>query len=225
MPEAASAATWVNALGFSGGVILSICTVPQIYSIVKTKSAGDVSMVFTVMYFFGVATSAAYMFLIDAYAAAWPLAIETIFGASLCFLVYYYTRARRAPYDVIASAHHREADMQHELKLLQASLELAVWFESALRTLEADMGVGLDVTRPPLALTVTFKAPCAMFAQLYPFMVIQAGLARVAIAAPSVSETDLAALLAECRTMGKRSFDAPTSIQVQGSYRQLADAM
>jgi uncharacterized protein with PQ loop repeat len=82
----------IDALGIAGGVILSICCVPQIYVIYKTKSAGDVSTTFTVLYFLGLLLSTIYMCLIHAWAGAGPLIFETVLAALLCFLVWFYKK-------------------------------------------------------------------------------------------------------------------------------------
>jgi MtN3 and saliva related transmembrane protein len=66
-------------LGIVGGVTLSLCTLPQLIQIWKTKSARDVSLQFTVMYFVGLTCTVAYMGLIEAWAAFFPASFE-------CFL-------------------------------------------------------------------------------------------------------------------------------------------
>ncbi|OQR81778.1 hypothetical protein THRCLA_11417 [Thraustotheca clavata] len=220
-------ALWVNALGFGGGILLSICTVPQIYSIIRTKSAQDVSLVFTIMYFIGVATSASYMFLIQAYAGAWPLAAETFFGGTLCVLVTYYTRIQRAPYMSLGHNHHGfTMSLHNELKLMQTSLELAIWFQAQLEALENELDIDLAILRTPMSLVVSFKAPTTHFTHLYPFVALQANLAHVTVAAPIVVQEDLERFIEECRQMGKRAFESRVQLSIQThsqSYQRLID--
>ena len=87
MPESAP---YIDAIGIAGGAILSICCIPQIYAIYKSKSAGDVSITFTVMYFLGLLLTTIYMCLLQAWAGAGPLLLETVLAALLCFLVWFY---------------------------------------------------------------------------------------------------------------------------------------
>jgi len=42
-----------EAIGWSGGVMLSICAIPQVYRTWKTKKANDLSWGFLLLWFFG----------------------------------------------------------------------------------------------------------------------------------------------------------------------------
>jgi uncharacterized protein with PQ loop repeat len=70
--------TFTDALGFIGGIILSICMLPQLTLMYQTKSAKDLSLLFTVLYSIGLVMTAAYMTLIRAWAGAIPVWIETL---------------------------------------------------------------------------------------------------------------------------------------------------
>lgn len=70
--------TFIDALGFIGGIILSICMLPQLTLMYKTKSAKDLSLLFTVLYSIGLVMTAVYMTLIRAWAGAIPVWIETL---------------------------------------------------------------------------------------------------------------------------------------------------
>jgi uncharacterized protein with PQ loop repeat len=68
----------VSALGVTGGVILAICTLPQLIQIWRTQSAQDVSLYFTIMYFLGLSMTVAYLGLVGAYAAFFPCSLECV---------------------------------------------------------------------------------------------------------------------------------------------------
>lgn len=69
-----------NIIGILGGILLSLCTIPQLYTMWKQKviilifnsfkSADDVSMLFLVTYFVGLALSVAYLVILQAWAGA-----------------------------------------------------------------------------------------------------------------------------------------------------------
>ena len=44
----------VNYLGYSGGIILSICLLPQIYKIIKTKQVDNISYLWQLLYIIGI---------------------------------------------------------------------------------------------------------------------------------------------------------------------------
>lgn len=75
--------TVTDALGFIGGIILSICMLPQLILMHQSKSAKDISMQFTVLYFIGLVLTAIYMTLIRAWAGAIPIWIETLLALIL----------------------------------------------------------------------------------------------------------------------------------------------
>jgi uncharacterized protein with PQ loop repeat len=75
--------TLTDALGFIGGIILSICMLPQLTLMYQTKSAKDISMLFTILYSIGLVMTAIYMTLIRAWAGAIPIWIETVLALIL----------------------------------------------------------------------------------------------------------------------------------------------
>jgi uncharacterized protein with PQ loop repeat len=75
--------TLTDALGFIGGIILSICMLPQLSLMYQTKSAKDISMLFTILYSIGLVMTAIYMTLIRAWAGAIPIWIETFLALIL----------------------------------------------------------------------------------------------------------------------------------------------
>ena len=68
--------TAMIALGYIGGAGLSICLVPQLIVMWKTKSAGDLSLPWLILYSFGLVLSAVYLVYIEAMAAWIPMIAE-----------------------------------------------------------------------------------------------------------------------------------------------------
>ena len=44
----------VDALGYSGGIILSICLLPQIITVVRTKQVNNISYLWQILYIIGI---------------------------------------------------------------------------------------------------------------------------------------------------------------------------
>ena len=44
----------VNAIGYSGGIVLSICLIPQIYKIYETKHVENISYLWQFLYILGI---------------------------------------------------------------------------------------------------------------------------------------------------------------------------
>ena len=82
---------FTDILGALGGIILGICTLPQIYTMYKNRSADDVSFLFVLMYSTGVLMS---MVLIEAWAGAIPLIIESLFSFVMIGLKVYFDRLK-----------------------------------------------------------------------------------------------------------------------------------
>ena len=88
--------TGTDALGFIGGVILSICLLPQLIKMFRKKSAKEISLSFTLLFFTGLLLSALYMTLIKAYAGAIPIWVETFFSMILMMgKIYFDTSAAK----------------------------------------------------------------------------------------------------------------------------------
>lgn len=64
------------ALGYTGGAALSICLIPQLIAMWRTKSAGDLSLPWLILYSSGLILSSAYLIYIEAMAAWIPMIIE-----------------------------------------------------------------------------------------------------------------------------------------------------
>ena len=44
----------VNYIGYAGGIILSICLIPQIYKIIKTREVDNISYIWQFLYILGI---------------------------------------------------------------------------------------------------------------------------------------------------------------------------
>jgi len=44
----------VDSIGYSGGVVLSVCLIPQIYTIYKSKEVENISYIWQIMYIIGI---------------------------------------------------------------------------------------------------------------------------------------------------------------------------
>jgi len=44
----------VDSIGYSGGIVLSVCLIPQIYTIYKSKKVDNISYIWQIMYIIGV---------------------------------------------------------------------------------------------------------------------------------------------------------------------------
>lgn len=64
------------ALGYIGGVALSVCLVPQLVVMWRSKSAGDLSLPWIILYASGVMLTSVYLIYINAMAAWIPMVVE-----------------------------------------------------------------------------------------------------------------------------------------------------
>ena len=81
----------MDLVGISGGIVLSICLIPQIYTVIKTKEVYNISYLWQFMYIVGLSlhlTYGIYYQLIPIYI---PCIIELCFIILLTFLKYKYT--------------------------------------------------------------------------------------------------------------------------------------
>ena len=46
--------TVVDSIGYSGGIVLSLCLIPQIYTIYKSKDVDNISYLWQILYILGV---------------------------------------------------------------------------------------------------------------------------------------------------------------------------
>jgi len=71
----------VDSVGYSGGIVLSICLVPQIYQIYKTKQVENISYLWQFMYIIGISLHLYY----GIYYNLLPIYIPTII--ELCLII------------------------------------------------------------------------------------------------------------------------------------------
>ena len=84
--------TQMNNIGISGGLVLSVCLIPQIYKVIKTKKTEDISYIWQLMYIIGLILNLIYSlhyYLIPIYI---PTIIELFFIIILTLLKCVYTR-------------------------------------------------------------------------------------------------------------------------------------
>jgi len=76
--------TWYERMfGFVGGITLAICTVPQIFKILWTRSSKDFSYAFLVMYLFGLSFTLVYLILVHATSGWICMVVEISLGGCL----------------------------------------------------------------------------------------------------------------------------------------------
>ena len=76
-----------DSIGYSGGIILSICLVPQIYKIYKTKEVENISYYWQFLYITGISLHLYYA----VYYNLLPVYIPTIIELCLIILLLYLT--------------------------------------------------------------------------------------------------------------------------------------
>ena len=67
-------------IGYSSGFMLSICLLPQIYKVIKTRSVNDISYIWQCLYFIGLLLNIIYCY----YANIIPILIPAILEITLC---------------------------------------------------------------------------------------------------------------------------------------------
>ena len=72
----------IDYLGYSGGIILSICLIPQIYKTYKTKHVENISYLWQILYITGITLHLYYSF----YYNLLPIFIPTI--VELCLIIF-----------------------------------------------------------------------------------------------------------------------------------------
>ena len=78
-------------IGYSGGIILSICLLPQIYIIIKTKKVDNISYMWQFLYILGISLHLYYAIYHNLAPIYIPTIIELFFILVLLFLKYYYS--------------------------------------------------------------------------------------------------------------------------------------
>lgn len=84
-----------EALGYIGGAILGLCLIPQVYKILKTKSATDISISWSLLYLLGTLFLLAYLILVGAMAAWIPLVFEITCILVMLLLKIYFDKYYR----------------------------------------------------------------------------------------------------------------------------------
>ena len=82
----------INGIGYAGGIILSICLIPQIYQIVKTKKVDNISYIWQFMYIIGISLHLCYAIYLDLLPIYIPTIIELIFIITLTIMKFVYTK-------------------------------------------------------------------------------------------------------------------------------------
>ena len=77
----------VDAVGYSAGIILSVCLVPQIYKIYKTKQVENISFWWQILYITGISLHLYY----GIYYNLLPIYIPTIIELILIIFLFYLT--------------------------------------------------------------------------------------------------------------------------------------
>ena len=67
---------FTNGIGYLGGVMLAICTLPQIWHMYSTQSAADLQKRFLFLYLAGCILTFIYLILMDAWAAWITMTLE-----------------------------------------------------------------------------------------------------------------------------------------------------
>jgi MtN3 and saliva related transmembrane protein len=78
--------------GYTGGIFLSICTIPQIYLMYSTKSAKDVSLIYAILYFTGLSLTLVYLVLEEAFAGVVTMGFEVFLAGVIIGLKIYLDR-------------------------------------------------------------------------------------------------------------------------------------
>jgi MtN3 and saliva related transmembrane protein len=81
-----------DTIGYSGGVILSICLLPQIYKIIKTKHVDNISYIWQILYIIGISLHLYYGVYYDLLPIYVPSIIELCLILFLFGLKVYYSK-------------------------------------------------------------------------------------------------------------------------------------
>lgn len=81
-----------DTIGYSGGIILSICLLPQIYKIIKTKHVDNISYIWQILYIIGISLHLYYGIYYDLLPIYVPSIIELCLILFLFGLKVYYSK-------------------------------------------------------------------------------------------------------------------------------------
>ena len=81
----------IDSIGYAGGVILSICLIPQIFKIYKTKQVENISYIWQFLYFLGISLHLYYGIYYQLLPIYIPTIIELFLILVLVSLTIYYS--------------------------------------------------------------------------------------------------------------------------------------
>tara|TARA_Y100001970_G_C13939952_1_gene702648 strand:- start:22 stop:399 length:378 start_codon:yes stop_codon:yes gene_type:complete len=81
-----------DSLGLIGGIIFTVCNIPQLIKIVKTKSSKDISLASLFLYFIGSTLILIYGIYFELFAIYVPCVIEVLFEVVLIIMKLYYDK-------------------------------------------------------------------------------------------------------------------------------------
>ena len=85
----------VDAIGYSAGIILSVCLVPQIYKIYKTKQVENISYSWQILYITGISLHLYYGIYYNLLPIYIPTIIELILIVFLFYLTLVYSKRKK----------------------------------------------------------------------------------------------------------------------------------
>lgn len=81
-----------DTVGITGGIVLRICLIPQIYEIITTKQVNNISYWWQVLYLIGLILNITYTIHYDLKPLYIPTVFELLFVICLILLKYIYSR-------------------------------------------------------------------------------------------------------------------------------------
>ena len=86
---------FINGLGFSGGIILSVCLLPQIIKVFQTKQVDNISYLWQFLYILGLSLNFIYSFYYQLLPIYIPNVIELLFIIFMTFLKILFTYQKK----------------------------------------------------------------------------------------------------------------------------------
>ena len=84
----------VDGIGYSAGIILSVCLIPQIYKIYKTKQVENISYSWQILYILGISLHLYYGVYYDLLPIYIPTIIELILIIALFIMTIFYSKGK-----------------------------------------------------------------------------------------------------------------------------------
>ena len=85
----------VDSIGYSAGIILSLCLIPQIYKIYKTKHVENISYSWQILYILGISLHLYYGVYYDLLPIYIPTIIELILIIMLFIMTIFYSKREK----------------------------------------------------------------------------------------------------------------------------------